>query len=280
MAAGVKTLIPARPVEQLLSTNIPFLDRNNPDGYLTHFQKEFQPWPFCKAEPVYQPTLTQVDQKKWRQKNLYLTEAMTSYHHHPLPQITRTPRWTKLYTNFKMQTDPKEVASLTTEFQNYKPHPFQPPPTLIRPPQGIKKIEQVEKHPESTNKATFTPHHVSPVIKATVKHLEEGFPTIKGDKRHCSFVSQCNNTFRGAWGRAAQPVHKHCSSVALGDVVKIVERETSYTASFTQPTFRRNTPVVKEHLKINFGNFKDSWSSTSKETFCYHKLGGCFLCCL
>lgn len=38
--------------------------------------------------------------------------------------------------------------------------------------------------------------------------VEEGFPTIKGDGRYCSFVSQYNNTFHGAWSRASQPAAK------------------------------------------------------------------------
>ncbi|XP_040895693.1 uncharacterized protein LOC121183007 [Toxotes jaculatrix] len=272
MTAVVKTLIPAHPVEFLLSTNIPFLDRNNPDAYSTRFREDFQPCSFKKAEPVHQPIPAQVDHKDLRHIKECLTETMVSYHHHPLPQITRTPQWTKLYTNFKMQTDPREVTFLTTQSQNFKPQHFQAPPTPFRLTEAIKKIQQVEKFPDSTSKATFTPHYGVPVVKATVKHLEEGFPTIKGDERHHSFVSQYSNTFQGAWSRAAQLEKKH-SSVSMGDPVKIVERETTHAASFRQPT-ACSPPVVKERSKLNLGNFsKDSWSSTSKEAFCYHKLG-------
>uniref|UniRef100_A0A3B4U4D7 Si:dkey-13m1.5 n=1 Tax=Seriola dumerili TaxID=41447 RepID=A0A3B4U4D7_SERDU len=234
--------------------------------------EDFKPCSSKKAEPVPQPMPAQVDHKDLRHVKEYKTEAMVSYHPHSLPQITRTPRWTKLCTNFKMQTDPKEVTFLTTHSEKLQPQPFQAPPTPIRQSEAIKKIQQVEKLPKSTYKATFNPHRGSPVVKPTVKHLEEGFPTIKGDGRYQSFVSQYNTTFQGARGKAAHPVYKH-SSVVMGDPVKIVERETTHTGSFSWPT-TYSPPVVKERLKFKLGNFsKDSWSSTTKQTFCHHKLG-------
>ncbi|XP_073331853.1 uncharacterized protein [Pagrus major] len=59
----------------------------------------------------------------------------------------------------------------------------------------------------------------------------------------------------------------------MGDPVKIVERETTHAASFSRPTACR-LPVVRERLKLNLGKFlKDSWSSTSREDFCYRKPG-------
>ncbi|XP_028443958.1 uncharacterized protein LOC114561975 isoform X2 [Perca flavescens] len=288
MTAVVKTLSQARPVGKdfHLSTNIPFLDRNNPDAFSTCSQKDFQPLSSKKAEPFRPPTKAQLDHKDLRHIKEYLTEAMVSYHRHPLLQITRTPRWTTLHTNFKMQTDPGEVAFLTTQSQNFQPQPFQPPPTLIRHTKVNKKTQHVEKLPESTNKASFTLHRRCPVVKATAKHLEEGFPTIKGDRRGHSFVSHYNNTFQGAWSTVAKPVEKRRrflrihrqtdsgqhSSVTMGDPVKIVERETTHAASFSWPTVCRPA-VVKERLKLNLGNIsKDLWSSTSREAFCHHKL--------
>ncbi len=170
MTAVVKTLIQARP-EFLLSTNIPFLDRNNPDAFSTRFKEDFQPFYSKKAEPVSQPAPAQVDHKDLRHIKEYLTEAMVSYHPHPLSQMTRTPRWPTLCTNFKMQADPREVAFLTTQSEKFRPEPFQPPPTPIRQTEAIKKIQQVEKLPESTNKASFAPHRGSPAVKASAKHL-------------------------------------------------------------------------------------------------------------
>ncbi|GAA6235333.1 uncharacterized protein LOC108896134 [Lates japonicus] len=274
MTALVKTLIPACPVEYLVFTNIPFLDKNNPDVYSTRFKEDFQPCSSKKVEPVPPAITAQVDHRDLRHIKEYLSEATASYHRHPLPQITRTPRWAKLCTNFKMQTDPGEAASsfLTTQSQKFQPQPFQAPPTPFRLTEAIKKIEQEEKFPESTNKATFTLHHGSPVIKPTVKHLEEGFPTIKGDGCHRNIISQYKDSFQGAWSQAAQLMDKP-SSVSMGDPVKIVERETTHAASFSRPT-PCSQPVVKHRLKLNLGNFsKAPWSSTSKEAFCYHKIG-------
>ncbi|XP_045906368.1 uncharacterized protein si:dkey-13m1.5 isoform X1 [Micropterus dolomieu] len=275
MTSVVKTLIQTRPVgkEFFLTTNIPFLERHNPDAFSTSFQEDFQPLSLSKTEPAHQPHQAQVDHKDLRHIKEFLTEVMVSYQRHPLPQMTRTPRWTKLHTNLKMQTDPGEVTFLTTQSQAFQPQPFQHRPTPIRQTLGIKKIQQVGKIPESVNKVSFTPHHGSPVVKAMAKHLEEGFPTIKGDIHLRGFVSHYNNTFQGAWSRAAQSVEKHTSSVAMGDPVKIVERETTHTASFSRPTVYRPS-VIKEHLKLNLGNFSnDSWSCTSRQGFCFHKPG-------
>ncbi|KAL7397247.1 hypothetical protein ABVT39_019155 [Epinephelus coioides] len=276
MTAMVKTLIQARPVGKdfLLSTNIPFLDRNNPDAFTKHFQEDFQPFSSKKQEVVPPPIPAQVDHKDLRHIKEYLTEARVSYHCHPLPQITRTPPLTALHTNFKMQTDPGEVTFLTTQSQKFQPWPFQHPPTPIRHTETTKKIQHVETLPESTSKASFTPHHHCPVVKAASKHLEEGFPTIKGDRRHQRFASEYNDTFQGAWTRAAKPVEKP-SSVALGDPAKIVERETTHAASFIRPTVcRYRPPVVKEPLKLDLGKFsKDLWLSTTRETFGHHNLG-------
>ncbi|XP_051233428.1 uncharacterized protein si:dkey-13m1.5 [Dicentrarchus labrax] len=272
MTALVKTLVQARPVgKNRLSTNIPFPD-NNPDVYSTSFQEDFQPFTSKKAEPFSLPTHVEVDHKDLRYFKDYLTEAMVSYQRHPLPQIHCTPHWNALRTNFKMQTDPGEDHFLTTQSQKFPHHPFQPLRTPIRQPLAAKKIQQLEKLQESTTRASFTLHRGSPVVKVKVKHLEEGFPTIKGDKRQHSFVSEYDKTFQGAWSRAAQSVDKHTSSVPMGDPVKIVERKTTHAASFSQPNACR-PPVVKERLKLNLGHFsQDSWSSTSKETFCHHKL--------
>lgn len=173
MTAVVKTLIPARleGKDALLSTHIPFLDRNNPKAFISSFQEDFQPLSSKKVDPVSQPTPAQVDHKDLRHIKEYLTEAMVSYQRPPLPQITRTPSWTRLYTNFKMQTDPGEVDFLTTQSQKFCPQPLQAPPTSIRPSLAIKKIQHMEKLPESIQKASFPAHHGSPLVKATVKHL-------------------------------------------------------------------------------------------------------------
>ncbi|XP_036970256.1 uncharacterized protein LOC119028417 [Acanthopagrus latus] len=274
MTAVGKDLIRARPAnkEFHLSSNVPFLD-SNPDAFSTRFQEDFQPSSPKKTVSFSLPTLAQVDHKDVRYIKEYLTDALVSYKRHPLPQITRIPRWTALCTNFKMQTDDKEDTFLTTQSQKFQPQPFQARRDPILPVLAIKKIQEVEWTPESTSKASFTPQHVSPVVKATVKHLEKGFPTFKGDGCHRTFVSQYSNTYQGAWSRAAQSVEKHTSCVAMGDPLKIVERETTHAASFSRPAACR-LPVVRERLKLNLGNFsKDSWSCTSSEDFCYRKPG-------
>lgn len=168
MTAVVKTLVPARPVNSFLSTNIHFSDRN-PDEFTTRFQEDFQPFSIKKVNPTPQPTPAQVHHKDLRHIKEQLTEAKESYPPHALPKITHKKQWTTLYTSFKMQTDPMEVDFQTTQSQSFCQKPFHPPANLIRPLQSIKNTK--EALPESTNKSTFTPHQSSPVGKATVKHL-------------------------------------------------------------------------------------------------------------
>ncbi|XP_072244886.1 uncharacterized protein [Leuresthes tenuis] len=273
MSAVVKTLTAAHPIgKDPLQSNIPFLDRNYPDAYTTHYQANFQRLYTQRAKCYRSSIPAQMDHKDPRQIEDFLTEAMVSYQHHPLPHITRIPRWAKLATNFKIQTDPQEVVDFTTEAQKLRPHAFQPPSTPCRPKLGIKKIEQVEKLPESTNHATFIPHHCSSLVKATVKHKDKNLPSLRGDESHHNFVSHYYDAFQGAWGDGARPVERHTSSVRMGDPMKIVERKTTHAMSFNQPTVCR-PPEVKDHLKLSRGNFyKDLWSSTSKEAFCCHKI--------
>ncbi|XP_073332591.1 uncharacterized protein [Pagrus major] len=237
MTAAVKNLVKARPADKefLLSTNIPFLD-SNPDAFSTRFQEDFKPSPNKKTVSFSLPSLAQVDHKDVRYIKEYLTEAMVSYKRHPLPQITHIPRWTTLCTNFKMQTDNREVAFLTTHSQKFQPLPFLARRAPIRKALAIKKIQQVEKTPESTNQASFTPQHGSPVVKATVKHLEEGFPTIKGDGCHRNFVSQYGNTYQGAWSRAAQPVEKTSTTTHFRVKCEIkILHSKSYWSTWGQP---------------------------------------------
>ncbi|KAM9761535.1 uncharacterized protein ACNS7B_003920 [Menidia menidia] len=162
-----------------------------------------------------------------------------------------------------------QVDVPTTEAQKMQHHAYQPPPSPCRPKLGIKKIQQVEKIPESTTHATFPPHQCSPPIKATSKHKE--FLSLKGDKSHCNFASHYEDAFQGTWSHSAQPVERHTSSVHIGDPKKILERETTHALSFNQPKVCRPTEM-NEHLKLRPGNFhREAWSSTSKEAFCYHK---------
>ncbi|XP_075944342.1 uncharacterized protein LOC142946744 isoform X2 [Anarhichas minor] len=170
-----------------------------------------------------------------------------------------------------MQTDPGEVAFLTTPSQKLRPQPFQTPPTPIRQTEANKKIPHLEKLPESTYEASFTPHRHCPVVKARPKNLVEGFPSLNWDRRCPSYVSHHNTTFQGAWGTAAKPVEQQHCSVVLGDPVKIVERETTHAASFSWPAACR-PPVVTERLKLNLEHYsQNSWSTTSREAFCYRK---------
>ncbi|XP_047231654.1 uncharacterized protein LOC124874360 [Girardinichthys multiradiatus] len=168
-----------------------------------------------------------------------------------------------------MPTKSQEMEDLTLESQELKPQFLRPSVTSFQPTNA--KIQSVERFPESTTHATFIPHPLSPLVKAKVKHLEDGFPTIKGDPRTFSFLSQYNDTFKRLMGQPAQPVEKHCSSVCIGNPTKSTQRETTYTASYLQPPVCR-PQQTKDQLVFKPRNFyKDCWTTTFREDFKSHK---------
>ncbi|KAK5599526.1 hypothetical protein CRENBAI_019966 [Crenichthys baileyi] len=136
-----------------------------------------------------------------------------------------------------MPTESQEMEDFTVESHELKPKLLRPSVTSFQP--ANTKIQSVERVPESTTHATFIPHPLSPLVKAKVKHLEDGFPTIKGDPSPFTFVSQYSDTFKRLMGQPAQPVEKHCSSVCMGNPAKSTQRKTTYTASYLQPSVCR-----------------------------------------
>lgn len=177
--AAVSTLIqaPLTGKDFLRSSHIPFWSSDNsnrPDQtFKTTFQKDFNSYAsFPKRGAIPRPTPAQVEHKDLGWIKDYLTEAVKSYSYHPGIEISRTPAWTKLCTNFKMHTDPRHVNFFTTQMDGFQHlSSTHTAPGLIRPVMAIKKNQQEEKLPETTHKATFTPYNVSPIVKAKVKHL-------------------------------------------------------------------------------------------------------------
>ncbi|XP_029905510.1 uncharacterized protein LOC115357890 [Myripristis murdjan] len=273
MPAAVKNLMPVPPTgkDALLSTHIPFLYMNDSESFTTSSQECFRCFsPVRRRETVPQPIPAQLEHKDLEHIREYQTEMVRSYQRHKQPEITRIPRWTRLCTNFKMPTDHRDATFLTTHSHSFQSWPTLLP-SIIRPAPAIKRMKTAEPFPESTQRASFTAHYISPVVKASIKHLE-GFPTLKGDGRLHSFVSQYKDSFKGDWSRPPQPVEKQTtSSVAMGDLVKVVERETSHHASFSRPAVSRPAEV-KERLKVNLGDLSNGpWMSSSMEAFQYKR---------
>uniref|UniRef100_A0A667YUR2 Uncharacterized protein n=1 Tax=Myripristis murdjan TaxID=586833 RepID=A0A667YUR2_9TELE len=168
----------------------------------------------------------------------YQTEMVRSYQRHKQPEITRIPRWTRLCTNFKMPTDHRDATFLTTHSHSFQSWPTLLP-SIIRPAPAIKRMKTAEPFPESTQRASFTAHYISPVVKASIKHLGHGC--------HQHKTSDC---ISGVF------VQQTTSSVAMGDLVKVVERETSHHASFSRPAVSRSvascssgkTPILLHSL--------------------------------
>ncbi|KAG8003139.1 hypothetical protein GBF38_007509 [Nibea albiflora] len=205
--ASVKTITQVRPVHKGVRSNIPFLD-SDPDAFLIRYQEDFKPFSIERPKPFNLVT-AEVFPKNLRNFNENLTEMMESYKPHSVPQVTYIPRWTKWKTNFKMHAGPGQMNSFTTQYQDdSRPRPFQLPLLPCRPPSVIKKPVQGEKLPESSCQASYIPHHIAPVVKARVKHLEEGSAAIRVDERQHNFVSDYSTNFQGARGSPAQSLIK------------------------------------------------------------------------
>ncbi|XP_021162964.1 uncharacterized protein LOC105938300 isoform X2 [Fundulus heteroclitus] len=166
-----------------------------------------------------------------------------------------------------MPRESQEMEDFTTQYRKLNPRPLQPSVTRVQYPN--RKIQLVERVPESPAQASFIPHPVSPSVK--VKHLEDGSPTIKGDPRLSNFVSHYNDTFKRHIVQPTQPVQKPSSSIRMGCPGKSSERKTTYKTMYCQPVVCRSEKVKNELVHKPTPVYQDSWTTTFRDSFKSHK---------
>ncbi|XP_008404845.1 uncharacterized protein LOC103463338 isoform X1 [Poecilia reticulata] len=136
-------------------------------------------------------------------------------------------------------------------------------------------FKSMEHFPETITHATYVPQPLSKFVKPGVKHLEEGFPTIKGDLRNFNFTSHYKDVYKKHLLHRVQPVGKHYSTIIMGDPGKRSETKTVYTASYPYlnlSSYRREPKKKDSKVLITSDVFKDCWTSTFKDDFKAHKI--------
>ncbi|XP_043986376.1 uncharacterized protein si:dkey-13m1.5 isoform X1 [Gambusia affinis] len=136
-------------------------------------------------------------------------------------------------------------------------------------------FKSVEHFPETITHASYVPKPLSKLVKCGVKHLEEGFPTIKGDPRAFKFTTEYEDVYKKHLHQRVQPVEKHYSTVNIGDPRKGSETKTMYRASYPKlnlSSFHRE-PKKKDNKVLNPSDvFNGPWSSIFKDDFRAHKV--------
>ncbi|XP_027883130.1 uncharacterized protein LOC114150708 isoform X2 [Xiphophorus couchianus] len=133
-------------------------------------------------------------------------------------------------------------------------------------------IQSLEDIPKSMTQASFIPHPPSKLVKPKVSHLEEGFPTIKGDLRALNFLSQYKDTYRKHLVQPVELAERHYSSVCMGNPAKGSETQTSYSSAFPQISVNSPTkPIIQDELRPRY-DYKDSWATSFRDEFKSHKV--------
>lgn len=257
--------------QSYLSTNIQFTYKTNPDEVIPTYKHDYKLHCQKKEEPICEPIPAKVEHKDLRYLNELQTETMVSYKAHlNIKRFPQTPRWTTLNTNFKMPTSAGEDAFVTTNnaFRCQEYHPPQPH-RASSGPSVLQKLGHVEKLPPSTHQESYTPPKGS--TKQTTLAPDPRISAITGDGLPRSYETQYNKTFKETPFTKAPPVVKHSSAVVIGDKERIVERQTTHSASFTRPSVF-SPSEIKLQPKFSLGHTSTpSWSCTSSETFSHHK---------
>uniref|UniRef100_A0A3B1IT02 Uncharacterized protein n=1 Tax=Astyanax mexicanus TaxID=7994 RepID=A0A3B1IT02_ASTMX len=153
-------------------SNLPFWERRWKDGpektYETTSQKSFRPLPsITKTAAVTKPLPAQVVHRDLQHIKEYESESAKAFSsHNPVP-ITRVPGWTKYGTNWTMHSDDR-----CTNFHSTQSESFQSLNTASSTHRAVPPVDSVQlsyaqyKLPDSTQKETYIPQTVSPIIRA------------------------------------------------------------------------------------------------------------------
>ncbi|KAL7867287.1 hypothetical protein AOLI_G00151010 [Acnodon oligacanthus] len=255
-------------------SNIPFWDGHRTDElkktYETTVQRDFKSvGHLTKRAAVPRPVLAQVEHKDLQHIKEFQTEAgraFTPYHVEP---INRIPAWTRLVTKLKMHSDKQYLNFHTTQSESFQ-HLAQMPFVRCKPSRLVMAALanwQEDKPPNTTQRASYVPHKISPIVRPVMKPLG-GTPAITGDRRDSCFSSSYNDNFQYRWCSPPQSTEKQWhSSLPMGDKRKIAEKETTHSASFIH-TGVHSPVLLKQRLRVNLGDNRDQkWSTTTSDTF-------------
>ncbi|XP_076880849.1 uncharacterized protein LOC143528822 isoform X2 [Brachyhypopomus gauderio] len=241
--------------------------RHGPEKtYETTFQKDFQSFPsLTKRAAVPRPATAEVEHRDLRRIKEYETEVARSFSSHPTAPLSRIQAWTKLVTNLKTHSDQR-----FQDFRTIHSESFRHPPASsavsspVHPALAVKVKQRKDELPDTTHRASYVAHKVSPVLKA--KCLGGRGP-ITGDNKLTSVSTSYNDTFQYKESSPAQCMEKQIhSSLAMGDREKVQETKTTHTASFKHKGVQRPLSL-KKSLHLNLGDLQNKWTTTTSDAF-------------
>ncbi|XP_026803746.2 uncharacterized protein si:dkey-13m1.5 [Pangasianodon hypophthalmus] len=252
-------------------SNIPFWGGYQTDEkpYETTFRQDFKSFAsLIKRAAIHHPSLAKVEHKDLQHIREYETEVASSFTPHRLSPLSRIPAWTKLTTNLKMHSDQRYKEFHTTQAESFQHLPMLsavPRPVHLFLAASMKQGD--DKLPETTQRASYVSHKVSPVVRADRKH-QDAAPGITGDRKRSFFSSSYNDAFQYRWSTPPPTTETQFhSSLVMGDKDKISESETTHSASFHY-TGAQSPVLLKKRLHVNLGDLRDhEWTTTTSEAF-------------
>ncbi|XP_067287659.1 uncharacterized protein si:dkey-13m1.5 isoform X2 [Pseudorasbora parva] len=216
----------------------------------------------------------------------YQTETALSFPSHQPTHVIQ-PMLTHLTmqrTNFQMHSE-NSCGDFETTQSDFKPLP-KSAAQIIRPTTAVRLGLPGSKCPGTTYISNYTKHEVSPVLKAKAAANTGVGSSLNTDKKD-QFSSSYHEQFKYRWCPTPPPLPSaekqriQYSSVAMGDREKILNRQTTYSNSFSHlgaSSFAKYRecllPKINKSQPINLRELADDkWITTSTEEFPARKCG-------
>ncbi|XP_048028232.1 uncharacterized protein si:dkey-13m1.5 [Megalobrama amblycephala] len=269
-------------------SNVPFLDGAN-GMYRTTNKSHFKVvdnTAVQKRDIILQPVSAHLQRGDHNDLGMYQTETALSFPSHS-PVHVFQPMLTHLTmqsTNIKMHSG-NSCGDFETTQSDFKTLPMSAA-HLIRPTTAVRIALPGSKCPETTYRSSYTKHEVSPVPR-TQETLNTGVGSSLNEDKKDQFSSSYHEQFQYRWCPTPSPIESsekqriQYSSVAMGDREKILNKQTTYSTSFSESgahsfaKFREYLlPKINKSRPINLRELVDEkWITTSSEEFRQHKCG-------
>ncbi|XP_051768922.1 uncharacterized protein si:dkey-13m1.5 isoform X2 [Ctenopharyngodon idella] len=269
-------------------SNVPFLDGAN-DMYITTNKSNFKladNIAMQKRDIIRQPVSEHLQREDHNDLGMYQTETALSFpSHSPVHVIQQVlTHLTMQSTNIKMHSG-NSCGDFETTQSDFKTLPMSAA-QLIRPTTAVRIALPGSKCPESTYRSSYTEHEVSPVLRAQ-ETLNTGVGSSLNEDKRDQFSSSYRKQFKYRWCPTPSPSESskkqriQYSSVAMGDREKILNKQTTYSTSFSESgahsfaKFREYLlPKINKSRPFNLRELADEkWITTSSEEFRAHKCG-------
>uniref|UniRef100_A0A671NFQ7 Uncharacterized LOC107655992 n=1 Tax=Sinocyclocheilus anshuiensis TaxID=1608454 RepID=A0A671NFQ7_9TELE len=205
--------------------------------------------------------------------------------------ILQPPKLTHLTmqrTNFKLHSD-DSCGDVETTPSELKPLPMCAA-KIIRPITAVMTSLPEGKYPEPTYRASYIKHKVSRTLRAKQSAKTGVGSSLIMDRRD-RYCSSYHEQFQYRWSPrpplSAEKQQIQCSSVAMGDHEKTMDKQTMYSSSFRQSAGHSSAefkecllPKINKCRPINLREVPDTnWTTALFEDFHAYK-GGMYINCI